>query len=233
MGIHQARTEAVQEEIVAKMDAPLERMGASVNAWQKETVACQESMEACLESKKPTSAEIEPVVVHEEVPKEEVAVRTEKVTWEPASSRWAQQTAERTDPGRWWVPENVGYHPQRDDPPCRSGTAQGTLSSGTRQGQWCTKNQNGWTFWKKCPAKPECNNGISDRGTIQQLHLRKEGTVGNSISGQSRRQEPHLGSKETLYVAHGQTRVLEVTKQIVGTSIRLRVSPLRNKKRDH
>jgi chaperonin cofactor prefoldin len=31
--IHQARTEAIQEEIIAKMDTHQERMGANVNAW--------------------------------------------------------------------------------------------------------------------------------------------------------------------------------------------------------
>jgi hypothetical protein len=72
--IHQARTEAIQEEIIAKMDAHQGRMGASVNAWRKE-------MMACLESKEPTSVEIESVAVHEEVPKEEameITVRTLK-----------------------------------------------------------------------------------------------------------------------------------------------------------
>jgi hypothetical protein len=34
MDIHQARTEGIQEEIIAKMDAHQERMGASVNAWR-------------------------------------------------------------------------------------------------------------------------------------------------------------------------------------------------------
>jgi hypothetical protein len=33
MVIHQARTEAIQEQIIAKMDTHQERMGASMNAW--------------------------------------------------------------------------------------------------------------------------------------------------------------------------------------------------------
>jgi hypothetical protein len=33
MDIHQAQPEAVQEEIIAKMDAHQERTGASMNAW--------------------------------------------------------------------------------------------------------------------------------------------------------------------------------------------------------
>jgi hypothetical protein len=56
------------------MDTHQERMGASMNAWWKETTACQEATEACLEeagvcleSKVPTSVEIESVAVHEEV----------------------------------------------------------------------------------------------------------------------------------------------------------------------
>jgi hypothetical protein len=45
--IHQARIEVIQEGIIAKMDAHQERMEASMNAWQKETLACQEAKEAC------------------------------------------------------------------------------------------------------------------------------------------------------------------------------------------
>jgi hypothetical protein len=104
MDIHQARTETVQE-IIAKMDAHQERMGASTNAWRKEPTACQEGMEACLESKEPSSVEIEPVAVHEEVPEENAAVKTVKSTeeavWGPASRRSAQPTAAETDPGHW------------------------------------------------------------------------------------------------------------------------------------
>jgi hypothetical protein len=76
MGIPQVRIEANQEETIAKMDAHQERMGASMNALRKETTACQEAMGACLESKEPASMEKEPVAVHEEVPKEEAAVKT-------------------------------------------------------------------------------------------------------------------------------------------------------------
>jgi hypothetical protein len=76
MDIHQARREAVQEEIIAKMDAHQERLGASMNAWRKEMMASQEVTEACLESKEPTSVQIVSIEVHEEVPKEEAAVKT-------------------------------------------------------------------------------------------------------------------------------------------------------------
>jgi hypothetical protein len=43
--------------------------------------------------------------------------------WGPASSVRALPTAEETDPGRWWVPKEVGRRPQTDDLPCRSCTA--------------------------------------------------------------------------------------------------------------
>jgi hypothetical protein len=52
MDVHYARTEAIQEEIRAQMDAHQERMGASVNAWSKDTKACQEMTEARLEKAK-------------------------------------------------------------------------------------------------------------------------------------------------------------------------------------
>jgi hypothetical protein len=51
-------------------------MGASVNAYRKETTACQEAWEVCMESKKPTSVEKESVTVLEEVQKKEAAVYT-------------------------------------------------------------------------------------------------------------------------------------------------------------
>jgi uncharacterized protein YacL (UPF0231 family) len=52
MDIHQARTEAIQGEIKAKRDVHHERMGAIMNAWLKETTACQEVTETCLEKTK-------------------------------------------------------------------------------------------------------------------------------------------------------------------------------------
>jgi hypothetical protein len=52
MAIHQARTEAVPDEIINKTDAHQERMEASTNAWWKETMACQEATEGYLEKPK-------------------------------------------------------------------------------------------------------------------------------------------------------------------------------------
>jgi hypothetical protein len=76
MDIHQARTEAIQEYVIAKLDAHEERIEASVNARWEETAACHKETEVCLDSKEPTSNEIESVAVYEEVPEEEAAVET-------------------------------------------------------------------------------------------------------------------------------------------------------------
>jgi hypothetical protein len=48
---------------------------------------CQEETEACLESKEPISVEIESVVVHEEVPKEEATVKTVRALKEQYGDR--------------------------------------------------------------------------------------------------------------------------------------------------
>jgi hypothetical protein len=68
------QTDIHQAEMKAKMDVHQERMEAathSMRAWWKEMMACEEVMEACLESNEPTSVEIESIAVHEDVPKEE------------------------------------------------------------------------------------------------------------------------------------------------------------------
>jgi hypothetical protein len=61
--------------------------------------------EACLKSKEPTSLEVEYVVVHEEVPKEEAAVGTVRALKKQyqglAPSRKAPQSDEEMDPGQW------------------------------------------------------------------------------------------------------------------------------------
>jgi hypothetical protein len=51
--------------VQAKTDATL-KIIAEIRAWRKETTACQEATEACLE---PTLVDF--VAVHEEVPREE------------------------------------------------------------------------------------------------------------------------------------------------------------------
>jgi hypothetical protein len=72
-------------------------------------------MEAYLERKEPTPVEMVNVAEHPDVPNEGAKVETvgalEDLYGEPESSRMAPPTAEETDPGLWWVPEEVGRHP--------------------------------------------------------------------------------------------------------------------------
>jgi hypothetical protein len=62
---------ASQERTIAEMDAML----AEMRAWLKETMAYQEAMGACPESREPTSVQIESELEHEEVTKEEAMVK--------------------------------------------------------------------------------------------------------------------------------------------------------------
>jgi hypothetical protein len=97
MDVPQARTEAIQEDIIAKMDAHQKRMRASMNVWRKEMTACQEAMDACLESKGPTSLEEkESVAVHEEVPKEEATVKTVRQCFSIAGPSFYKKRIYRT-----------------------------------------------------------------------------------------------------------------------------------------
>jgi hypothetical protein len=47
---------------------------AEMRTWQKETIACQEAMEACLQNKEPTSLEEESEAEYERVHKEEAVM---------------------------------------------------------------------------------------------------------------------------------------------------------------
>jgi hypothetical protein len=49
-------------------------------------------------------------------------------------------TAKEMDTGQWWVSAEVGRCPRMVDLLCHFCTTQGTWSSGTRQGQCCTRS---------------------------------------------------------------------------------------------
>jgi hypothetical protein len=76
MGIHQIRTEVMQE----KTDVNLKEIIAEMRPWRKDMKSCQEAMmEPCLEKMEATDLEanpeeIESAAKHQEVPKEEAAV---------------------------------------------------------------------------------------------------------------------------------------------------------------
>jgi hypothetical protein len=50
----------------------------------------------------------------------------------PASGHKATRTAEKTDPGRWWIPAEVGRRPRTVDPPPTSGSHRSLVSSDRR-----------------------------------------------------------------------------------------------------
>jgi hypothetical protein len=67
------KTEAVGEQ----QEIPKEKAAVhSIRSRQKETVACQVTTEVRLESKEPTSLEVESGAEHQDVPKEHAAVNS-------------------------------------------------------------------------------------------------------------------------------------------------------------
>jgi hypothetical protein len=52
-------------------------MEANMNAWRKETTACQDAMEANLEKMEPNPGEEEATLKRQEIPNEEVAIHSE------------------------------------------------------------------------------------------------------------------------------------------------------------
>jgi hypothetical protein len=63
------------ERLLAKMDAT-QAMVAKMKIWREEATTCQGMTEACLESKESTSLEVGPEAKHEEVRKDEAAVKS-------------------------------------------------------------------------------------------------------------------------------------------------------------
>jgi hypothetical protein len=86
----EAKTDANQKEmkeimkaqmasLVSRMDIHQEKMEATIHilrAWRKETMACQDMMEAYLEWKEPTLEDMQSEREHWEVPKEHATVET-------------------------------------------------------------------------------------------------------------------------------------------------------------
>jgi hypothetical protein len=70
---HPKETEAiVEQQEIPKEEAVIHLL----RAWRQETMACQETMEAHLESKEPTSEDMESIAEDQKASKEEAAVRS-------------------------------------------------------------------------------------------------------------------------------------------------------------
>jgi hypothetical protein len=156
MDAHQTRTKTTQEDIQAKTDAHQEGMEAKMDAWlgemrawRKETTACQAVTEACIGKLEVSQEKSETVEERQEVPKEEAALGS---IWGPKSSRAAdrQRNGPRAmvGPGRRWPLS------------CCSCTAQETRSSGTRAGQCCKSN----------PERTDVREETSGATGMQQRH---------------------------------------------------------------
>jgi hypothetical protein len=143
------------ERLLAEMDEIIDDM----RAWRTETMVCQETTKARLECKEPTLVNMESGAEHREVSKEHAEV-------EPVGGlrkrHRGRNLAGGKYPGKLWIPEEIGRHRQKDNPPCRSGTSQETL-----QGQGWTRNfgktdareetsgESGRQHWNKGPRPKE------------------------------------------------------------------------------
>jgi hypothetical protein len=121
------------------------------------------------------------VVVHEEVPKEEAAVKTlkstEEAAWKPASGHRAPLK------GKKWTQGNGGS--QKFATTSRGMTrhaipalCKGCCCQGQGKDRAVPRTQKTWTFGKTCWVKPEGISGRRNQGLKEQLCLRKERTSG-------------------------------------------------------
>jgi phage protein D len=205
-----------------KIDANIKEIIAEMTAWRKETTACQEGTGACLESKEPTSLEIESVAVHEEARKEEAAVKPIRALKKRHGNRHlvvgGRGQAKKESQGN-------GGSRKKLVAACRGmirSAIPARRKAHGRQDKVARETPKGRTFRKTRRAKPEGITGIRNQGS---------------------KQKPHLGSRTTLGRIFRKTAELEVAKQIVETSIRLRKmsdwtlwrsrTRLKRKKRQH
>jgi hypothetical protein len=141
----------------------------------------------------------------------ETCRRSDEAAQGPACSRNPPRSAGGKDPGKLWIPEEIGHCRQKDDPPCRSGTAQGTRSWRTvcrtgkteesDQGQSCKKNPERRTIGRRQLTRQEGINGTKNRDFNEQLRV---------------------GSERTSNGIYRKTSGLEIAKRIAGSSVRLR-----------
>jgi hypothetical protein len=103
-----------------KMDAWI----VDMNNCRRERTACQEATEANPKKMEPT-----PEIMQSEVERRDLQEHRRSGTG-PASSRRVPREAKGTDPGRLWVPEEVGCRLQEGVPPCKSGMPQEELIIG-------------------------------------------------------------------------------------------------------
>jgi hypothetical protein len=116
-----AKQATIQQLLLSngQIDGCLKKM----EAWSGKMKARREVIETCLEKRKWQI--LKEKRQQQEVPNEDNYQSSEGLAWGPASGHKAPQTAEETDPGRWWVPAEVGCCLRTTDSPCHSCIAQG------------------------------------------------------------------------------------------------------------
>jgi hypothetical protein len=192
--------------------------------------ACSEKMEVCLESKEPTSEEMKSETEHE-VPKEDAIGETFGALKEWFRDR--HLAVMRCSQLKKWTQGNGGSW-KKLATTCRGMTRcaipawrTGHYHQGQGKDKAVPRTHKGQTSRKRHWEKLKGIIRIRNQGSRQQLHLKKERTTGNGITGQSRRQEPHLGSRTTPNQTFRKTAEQEIAKQIVRTSTRLQKMSVR------
>jgi hypothetical protein len=210
MDVHQAKTEANHEELIAAMKTTDERIEALLDVSQEVTEAYPEIMEVNL-------GELQSVTEHEVVPKEEAAVKPFRAL-KKQHGDWHLAIRHRDQTKKWTqgnggsqkklaaVHRGMTHHAGVE---WHKGHGQDNVVEGTQKGR---------TFGRRHRVQPECNNGIRDQGAIRQLHLRKGTTTGNGIRGRSSTQRLRQGSRTTLNKAFGETLRLKTMKRAVRIS---------------
>jgi hypothetical protein len=87
-------------------------------------MVCQEATEANPEKTEPNQEMMQSIGEHQEVPKEEAAVRSFRALKKQnglESDCGAPPEAEGKDLGKLWIPEETDSHWQEADPLCKSG----------------------------------------------------------------------------------------------------------------
>jgi hypothetical protein len=202
MFTNQAEIRAIQEKTDANLKEIIEDMKAE-----------REAMEVYPE-------EMKSVAEHEEVPKEEAAVKPVRALKKQhgdqhlAIACHGQLKKQTQGDGASWkeLVTTCREMTRRAIPAWRQGPGRDSVAKVTSKGR---------LFGKRGQAQPECNNGIRDRGAIWQLHLRKERTTGNGIREQSSRQQLRLESTGNVNKTFRETLGLEIAKRIARSSIRI------------
>jgi hypothetical protein len=167
-------------------------MKASMNAWQKETTACQEAMDKMdttdLEANQEKSDDI---AKHQEEPKEEAAVETIRALEDQQLATGHCRQPKQQTQGHSGSLKKLAAAPMLH-------RTRDTVVRGQARTMLFTELLKDGRL--RCLGRPKRNNGIRDQGLRQRLHL---------------------GSKRAFNKTVRQAFGLEAVKQVVGISIGL------------